>query len=273
MKSIGKTAIICALTSLSAHAGTMGPVVEAPRTVYLGVFGGGGASNKVNISQYGTAFFLESLDPAGPLAVDGFGRSNSRSVGMVGGQLGYQWAEVPGLFANWSLTPAFEVEGYYLGKSDFKSHLINFSNTRLDDHDFAATFPIKGGVFLINSVVNFDSTGWLHPYVGAGIGGAILSISDATAFQIAPPEIGVNHYNSNTRDSDSTFAAQVKVGSNFALSNHFSVFAEYRWLYLAPTSFTFGSTVYPGHAATSAWEAELGSQKYNMGAAGLRYTC
>jgi predicted porin len=73
-------------------------------------------------------------------------------------------------------------------------------------------------------------------------------------------------------DGDATFAGQVKVGASYSLNPHFSLFAEYRWLYVSDSSFTFGSTVAPLHAATSAWRVELGSHDYNMGAVGLRYT-
>lgn len=127
----------------------------------------------------------------------------------------------------------------------------------------------------INSIIevlNFNSNSWLRPYIGGGIGGAVLSISNAEALQVSPLEAGVNHYNTNTHDKDATFAGQIKVGSTFTVSQHVSIFAEYRWLYLAPSTYTFGSTVYPEHAATSAWRVDMGSQNYNMGTAGIRYT-
>ena len=101
----------------------------------------------------------------------------------------------------------------------------------------------------------------------------MVSISNADALQTSHLEAGINHYkaNDNDNDNDGTFAGQIKVGSTFAINQHFGVFAEYRWLYLAPASYTFGSTVYPTHVATNAWQVELGAQKYNMGAAGIRY--
>ncbi|MFC3909133.1 outer membrane protein [Legionella dresdenensis] len=268
--SLSLTGIFLALAGLSAHAGTMGPVAAAPGNIYAGVFGGGGASTKTDLSQYGTAFFPEAA--GGPLAVDAFGRTNSRSMGMVGGQIGYQWTDIVTAFTSWTLTPAFEAEGYYLGKSNFTGHEVNNNTTRLPEHDFAVTYPTSAGVFLINAVLNFNSDSWLRPYIGAGIGGAVFSINNANALQVSPLEVGVNHYNSNTSSKDSAFAGQIKVGSNFAVNPHVSIFAEYRWLYAAPTSYTFGSTSYPTHAATSAWRVDFGAQKYNMGSAGIRYT-
>lgn len=263
------TGIFFALTSLVAQAGTMGPVTT-PGTIYIGVFGGGGASTKTDISQYGTAFFTEAV--GGPLAINAFGKANSHSVGIVGGHVGFQWNDMSTAVANWHVTPAFEAEGYYLSKSNFTSNLINSDTMRLVEHNFATTYPMSAGVFLINSVLNFNSNSWLRPYIGGGIGGAVLSISNARALQISPLEIGINHYNSSRSDKDATFAGQIKLGSNFAVNQHVSVFAEYRWLYLAPSSYTMGSTVNPIHAATSAWKINLGSQNYNMGTAGIRYT-
>ena len=262
--------IYFALTGLDAQAGTMGPLTAAPGNIYVGVFGGGGASTTTDISQYGTALF--SQDAGGPLAVNALGRAESHSVGIVGGQIGFLWTDSSASFANWALIPAFEAEGYYLGKSNFTGHEINNATTRLPEHDFAVTYPMSAGVFLINSVLNFNSNSWFHPYIGAGIGGAVVSISNADSLQTSPMEAGINHYNSNNNDKDGTFAGQIKIGSTFAVNQHFGVFAEYRWLYLAPASYTFGSTVYPTHVATNAWQVELGAQKYNMGAAGIRYT-
>lgn len=267
--------ILLALSGAEIHAGSMGPVqVAATEKVYFGIFGGGGASNHVNINQYGTAFFSEAV--GGPLAVNAFGQTNSRSAGMVGGHIGYQWGDIflNSLNSQTSLSPAIELEGYYLGKSSFTGHEINNDTTRLPEHDFLVTYPISTGVFLANTVLNFNSASYAnwHPYIAGGIGAAVLSISHADALQTSPLEANVNHYNGNTNDRVAAFAAQTKVGLNFAFSEHLSVFAEYRGLYIANSSFTFGSTVYPTHAPTSSWNANLGSQFYNMGAGGIRFT-
>lgn len=265
--------VVCALTGVNAYAGTMGEIPCASKRVYAGVFGGAGASNKVNVSQLGTAYFTEAL--GGPLAVDAFGKTNSRTVGLVGGHVGYQWAEVLNpLSLSWGLAPAAELEGYYLSSSKFTSHDINNNTPRLEEHDFLVTYPMQTGVFLANAVLNFNMPQYdgLHPYVGVGIGAAITSIRNASSIQVAPAEVGVNHYNSHVNANAATFASQVKAGLDYSFYNNLSVFAEYRWLYLANTSYTFGSTVFPGHAATSSWMVNFGSQYYNMGDVGIRYS-
>jgi opacity protein-like surface antigen len=173
--------------------------------------------------------------------------------------------------SSWGLAPAIELEGFYLGKSSFTGHDINNNTTRLPEHDFLVNYPMTSGVFLANAILNLTpSQTRYHPYIAAGIGGAVLSIAHATATQTSPAEPGINHYNSNPNDTAATFAAQGKAGLSFDLTQHISLFAEYRGVYLANTSYSFGSTAYVGHPATSNWRVELGSQYYNTGVLGLR---
>jgi len=262
------------LVSSQGYTGTMGSTIPSPGKVYVGVFGGAGASNDVGIAQFGTAFFSEA--EGGPLAVNAFGTARSGTIGLVGGQIGYQWPAIPlNLFNSFSgITPAAELEGYYLGKNSFTGHELNNDTTRLPEHDILVTSPINTGVFLVNAVATFNlaSQPMFQPYIGAGIGAGVLSITNADSAQVAPAEADVNHYNSNTSSSDAAFAAQVKAGLNVYLSPNIELFGEYRWLYLSSTDYTFGSTVYPTHAPTSSWLVTFDSQNYNLGAVGLRYT-
>lgn len=274
INGIGSTVLGLALAvgSIDGFAGAMGAAVAPAGVVYIGVFGGGGASNEVSVNQYGTAFYTEAK--GGPLAVNAFGQTNSRSVGVVGGQVGYRWLEIVTNPFNISLglAPAVELEGYYLSKGSFFADDINNETTRLVEHDFDSTFPVSSGVFLVNAVLGLNPANFhrVHPYIGGGIGAALVSIANATAKQVAPPEPQINHFNSNPSDSQSAFAAQGKVGLSFDLSQNASVFVEYRGLFIASTTFQFGSTVYPGHPATSNWTVGLDSQFYNMGTIGLQ---
>lgn len=266
--------IIVTLISASGHAAAEPATLNAPGKIYVGAFGGGGSTNNFDVNQYGTAFYPDIL--GGPVAVNAFGSLDDSSW-LAGGHLGYQWAEISLKPYNLGLglSPAFEVEGYYLGKTSFTAHDVNNNTTRLPEHDFVVTYPTETGVFLTNAVLNFNSYCFLprfHPYVGLGIGGAVASISHSTALQIAPPEPGVNHFNSNASDTASTFAGQVKVGLNFELACNLSMFLEYRWLYLSSASYAFGSTVYPGHFATSNWQVKMDPREYNIGTLGIQYS-
>lgn len=238
--------------------------------VYVGIFGGGGSSNNFDIDQYGTAFYTEA--EGGPLAVNAFGQADDHSLSFGGAQLGYQAQPIvlsPG--SQWSLAPAVELEGYYTNKSSFTETLSN-NTDRLPEHDFSVTYPMRRTVFLTNIILTLNHPRIvIHPYIGVGVGGAIVQISNATSTQIAPPEPDINHYNANTSDEDTTFSGQIKVGLSYDIIKAITLFAEYRWLYLSSTDFTFGSTVYPGHPATSSWHVDMDPQKYNMGSAGIRF--
>ena len=123
--------VLLALSGAQIQAGTMGPIQAAPtEKVYFGVFGGGGSSNHVNLNQYGTAFFPEAV--GGPLAVNAFGHTNRRDVGIVGGHIGYQWGDVflNAFNSQTSFSPAVELEGFYIGKSSFTGHEISNDHRR-----------------------------------------------------------------------------------------------------------------------------------------------
>ncbi len=271
-KMAGKAVSGCllALSASIAYSGAMGPEsINSQDKIYVGVFGGGGAITSGDIRQSGTAFYFE--DVGGPLAVNAFGTGESSSMGMVGGHIGYAWLNNIGRY--FPVTPAAELEGYYIGGANIEGHEIGNDTTRLSEHDFFVNYPLETGVFLVNAVLNANNSvfGKFKPYVGVGIGSAVVSISNATATQTSPAEPGVNHYNSETSDKAVAFAAQPKVGVHFDLNPHTSVFAEYRFLYLSQTNYTFGSTVVPGHVATSPWLVSIKPQYYNMGTVGIDF--
>jgi len=255
------------------HNSTELATINHPGKIYISIFGGDASPNNVNSSQYGTAFFPEFA--GGPLAVNAFGQLQGQSAAFFGGQLGYQARDIPlnlNSCSKWLLGPAAELEGYAMRKSTFSGDMIN-NTTRIPEHDFVTSYPMNRTLFFANVVLNVKNTSWLiHPYIGFGIGDAIIRISGANAKQVLPAEAGINHYNSNTSDATSAFAGQIKLGLSFDINTHLSLFAEYRRLYIANTHFVFGSTVYPTHVETSSWQVNLDSQKYNLGNAGIRFS-
>lgn len=265
-------AALALLTGSLAQAGTMGPVAPEQGKLYVGAFGGGGSLDRGSLYQNGTAFFTEA--EGGPLAVDAFGRFNSNSVWVAGGHIGYLWpALMNSSGSSFTLSPAAELEGFYIGGNTLTGHDLNNNTTRLPEHDFLVTYPADTGVFLVNSILNINhaSLGRFHPYAGLGAGLAVISISGATSTQMAPPEAGLNHYNAGQDDTNVAFAAQPKVGVSVQFNPSVSLFAEYRFIYLSATGFTFGSTVYPNHAPTTSWNAKIGSQYYNLGTVGIQF--
>lgn len=270
------TSIACILliSSGAVYAGTMGVESVAPvGTIYVGAFGGGGGVTSGSYGQYGTAFYSEIA--GGPLAVNAKGESNNTSAWVVGGHVGYQWPArlLNHINPNWTFAPAAELEGYYLGGATLSGDDLNNGTTRLTEHNFHVKYPLSTGVFLVNAILNANHAdfGKFHPYVGVGAGAAVISVSGANSTQRTPAEPGVNHYNSDSNDTHTAFAAQPKIGVSFDLSPYTNVFVEYRFLYLSASDFTFGSTVYPAHVATSNWDVKIGSQYYNMGTIGLQY--
>lgn len=238
---------------------------------YVGAFGGGGYSSNGGMTQNGIAFFDPSV--GGALDVHARGHINNKSVWIAGVNAGYEfngWALCAG--GNpWCLTPAAEFEGYYLNNR-ISGDLDN-PTARLPEHLFHNSFKMNTGVLLANSVWSIKSPcTCLQPYVGVGVGAAIISLYDADSLQFGPPEFGVNHFNSGTSDNEWTFAAQAKAGLRFEIARNVKLFAEYRYLYLAPTNYRFGSTQYPTHAPTSKWGVRVDSMNYNMGVAGIEYT-
>lgn len=261
-----------ALTNLTfaSHAPIKSATATIPGKFYVGAFGGGGSSNNLDGSQFGTAFFSEAV--GGSLSVNAFGQLSNQKRSFFGAQLGYQAQEI---FLNsssqWTLAPAAELEGSFMNKSSFNGTFIN-NTVRLPEHDFVVSYPMRRTVFLANAVLYFNNSCFLlHPYIGFGLGNAIVKISGASAKQVTPLEEGINHYNTKTSDTSSTFAGQIKLGLSYTIKNCVSLFAEYRWLYLANTPFVFGSTVYPTHVETSSWQVKIDDQRYNLGNVGVRF--
>lgn len=237
---------------------------QLPPGLYAGVFGGGGHSGNNNSSQKGVAFF--DLDVGGPLWVSAAGTMGG-NAGIVGAHIGYGCLS---RFCNFFWTPAVELEGYYMRNTQ-KGQFFN-PTARLPEHDFVDKYPMDTGVLLANAIWTYNSCWGVDPYIGLGIGTAIISISGANSTQIRPIEAGVNHFNSGRSDTDWGFAGQVKAGFAINIDKHWRLFAEYRFLYIAATNYSFGATKYPFHAPTTPWTVRLGDLKYNIGAAGIDYS-
>ncbi|QFY41990.1 hypothetical protein F6R98_04545 [Candidatus Methylospira mobilis] len=242
------------------------------RGLYLGIFGGGGNSNNNNFTQSGTALYGDAK--GGPLVVNAQGAANSNSTGIGGLHIGYEWAGwmMGQEGARWGLLPSAEFEGYYLGTTQ-SGQLLN-PTPRVPEHTFSDNFPVNAGVLLTNALFSLRTPylDTIFPYVGAGVGAAIVSISGANSAQTNPAEPGINHFNSNPNASNWGFATQAKAGVRAEIVDHLSLFVEYRFLYISPTNYTFGTTVYPTHIATTPWNVNFGGMYYNMGAAGIEYS-
>lgn len=262
---VGLLASLPAMTAL-AEDGQGSQVPSMGRGFYLGAFGGGGVSSNGTILQNGTAFLS-----SGALSVSATGNGIDNSA-MVGGlHLGYEWQgwRLGQEGSGWGLLPAAELEGYYLGTTQ-RGRLDN-PTPRIPEHTFDTSFPLNMGVFLSNAVLTLHTPYKIHPYLGAGVGAAYVSVSGADSSQLNPAEPGINHFNSNPNASSWALAAQTKAGFRADIAEGWWLFTEYRLLYVGPTNYTFGNTVYPTHSQTTSWNVTFGSMYYNIAVAGVGF--
>tara|TARA_R110002124_G_scaffold6975_4_gene41361 strand:- start:407 stop:1441 length:1035 start_codon:yes stop_codon:yes gene_type:complete len=256
-------AMVAAAPAQTTTAYTEGHTVAPPslgRGAYVSLFGGVGQGGASNVNQSGTVFFPEIS--GGPLAVDAKGKTESERVKFAGAQLGYEWSYHSRL--GMDLMPAIEFEGLRIASADYHGTLEN-PTARLPEHTFDDTFSMNTNVFLANAVVGLRTPyKSITPYIGGGIGAALVSIDGATSTQINPAEAGINHFNGGSDSSAWTFAAQAKAGVRVAVSDGAYVFGEYRYLYVGAVDQAFGSTMYPAHAETTAWAVRFGDTSYNL---------
>ena len=238
------------------------------------------------------------------LLVDVDGTNQSKTATVFGGQIGYEWN------TGSAFKPAIEVEGVYLSanqrsnlvnlQDDGVTNIKVIQNgvpSRVTDritlnmvvnhvletplsaghHTFTDTSKMKVTLFTLNGVVTYDTGSKLKPYAGAGAGLALVNMRDAVSLQTGPganPELDagtpVNHFNSRDNAKDITLAVQAKAGVRYQVTKSLSLFAEYRFIRLSSTEYSFGSTVYPGHAPTDNWGVKNGSMNLHNGLVGVR---
>jgi opacity protein-like surface antigen len=256
--------LICIASCSVAQAQSGAPT---GRGVYLGVFGGGGSSQISGVTQMGTVFFTEV--EGGPLNVDAAGGSSTDGVGLFGMQIGHEWASgAPE--GGWGLMPAVEVEGMYLAGT--QSARLNNPTFRTPEHLFDDSLPMDNFAVLANGVLSFQTPlPNFHPYIGFGLGATNVKVNGASSLQLQPAEAGINHFNSNPNSSDLGISAQAKAGFRIQLTDHLFLFTEYRYLYVASTTQTFGSTQAPTHAVTSPWTVQLDDMNYHLGVGGIGF--
>ncbi|HVY07842.1 MAG TPA: outer membrane beta-barrel protein [Burkholderiales bacterium] len=247
---------------LAAPAFADGGGATAARGMYFGLLVGGGTHSGGDVTQRGTAYFVEAN--GGPLAVDATGKTDSSNVGLFGAQIGHEWSRG-------RMLAAVELEGLYLpGRTQHAKLQNNASPGRLDEQTFDDSFNTKSAVLLGNLVFSFPmQDSGLTPYVGAGFGLARVGVTGANSAQVNPTEPGINHFNSGTDSSAWTFATQVKAGARYALGDNAYLFGELRYLYVDAVEQNFGSTVYPTHAATSDWKVRFDGASYYLATIGI----
>lgn len=233
--------------------------------IYVGGFGGWIFPYSLSASQRGVSFLSEA--DGGPLCVVANGTMSGRTKGFGGLHIGYEWmnAITPGF----RLAPALEIEGSYFANPSKTAHFFNES-TRFDEHDFINTLPMRIGTLIANGVLEFNND-YVSPYIGFGVGLGFISIHGADSEQLSPPEPGINHFNSGTDAFNTVFATQAKAGLRYRFFKHYRLSAEYRFIYLTSSDFTFGTTRYSNHPETSTWTVALNGMRYNTFTMGIDF--
>lgn len=241
---------------------------KAEEGAYIGVFGGIGNSGSTSLQQQGTVF-LNPPNRFPVLPIDAKGPTNHNHEIPVGGiQLGYEWSEYV-MSEGWSLQPAAELEGIYIGRHTPLGVMPvtpAFLGTQY------VTIPMTTGLLMVNGVFTLETpiTKRLLPYVGGGIGAAFISIRGADSAN--PMEPGINHFNTSPSATDFAFAFQLRAGVKAEVVEKIFLFLEYRYLSISPTQYTFGETNYPGlHLPTTDWQVDLGRQEYHLMLVGIQY--
>lgn len=170
-------------------------------------------------------------------------------IGGVGGiKIGYTWD--PALNAGYvdeggvKLMPAIEAEAFYLGwDTDGNVNAAGGfpAGTR-------AKTTIDSAVFSVNGLMKFEIDRF-RPYIGMGIGFAYLDSSNGS---LSTPPTAF----SGAGDTDVVLAAQGIAGLEICLVDNWTIFGEYKFLYLNDPTFKYSNYTenynYIGHNIVSA---------------------
>lgn len=271
--------------------------------LYVGVVGGVGRTGGQSVEQLGVAHKLGNFNGGFPdfdLKVDVDGTVEHGKAGLFGLQTGFGWK------TSSALKPAVEIEGlYHVGSQHSElenpdtevlaniverpgqSYTTKYLRTYIDEHygpdehRFANSMDTRTSLGMINGVLSYDRGSRVKPYVGVGVGLAVIQMKNGVSYQTSPlngssafeidPVSGadVNHYNSQPDASDVALAMQVKTGVRGNLTSRVSAFVEYRLIHVDESTFTFGSTSYAGHSPTDHWSLTSGASNLHHAVVGL----
>jgi len=238
---------------------------ESEQGPYIGLFGGFGSASSTSLRQEGGFYLPAPL--TGRVNVDAKGMTGGENVALLGFQAGYEWKRLSLGQSKWELKPAVELEGVYIGKHSPLGDMP--IEPRILGTQYV-TVPMTVGVLLANVVFTFQTpySSRIFPYLGLGAGVARVSIQGADSAN--PSEPGINHFDSGPDASATAFAGQFKAGLKGEVAKNLLLFAEYRYLSISSTRYTFGETL-PPHLPTDPWQVSMGPQAYNLFVAGLQF--
>lgn len=217
--------------------------------LYFGIFGG---------AAFGMSNGVSALDSP-PLFSAG-GRATPGTAAVAGIQVGYNFRSIALDSAkSYWLQPAAQFEAFYLGQATESGSLTGgvVGTAVSSSNQFGSNLNM--GVFLVDGVAKFVTPIGLVPYIGGGIGGAYLA-SSGTSF-VGPSGADLLSTGSYAQGA---FAGQGLVGLQYNLSEHWSLFAEYKILYIKETQFSYLMT--SGNTMLIKYP-----ESYNIAIAGIRF--
>ena len=213
------------------------------------------------VAGYGGAQFdTQYGDNRQTLSAAGTNRATNADIhshwGGAGGiKAGYNFESFPILSTfNLRLQPAVEAEALYIGDS---SHATNVFVPGRNEQ-----FTSNSGDFFLNGILRFKNSSPVTPYLGVGAG--LQYITTHGTLNGGPPGLPPA---TGLDTSDLDFAAQGLFGLDVAVTNHISIFSEYKFIDAIGTDGK--STNAPG-GATYRFKPDQIQQ--NLITAGVKYT-
>ena len=108
---------------------------------------------------------------------------------------------------------------------------------------------------MINGFAEYDTGGRFRPYIGVGVGVAIIETDDI--FYATGGGVRIN-----LEDQDEVFAAQGVIGANYELNANFDLFADLRYLATAEAEF---NRIRPSDGVSTPHEGDFNAFSANLG--------
>jgi len=240
---------------------------------YVAAFGG------VNFAQdYGNTR-AEVSDPSfvSNASIDLRGTTHDNLGGVGGLKVGYNFESWDLGMGAFRIQPAIELEGFYQGCNLNSNYSTSLS---IGPDTISGNGYLRGnlstGAFFTNGIFRLKTGTIFTPYIGAGIGGEYLSLSNVKAggqysetVSGAPQlvtTVSSGNAGSNLQDEDDVvFAAQALAGFDIEIAKHWDIFTEYKYTVGFNPDFDFG-TVVPGTGISAKFDpSTISQQSVNAG--------
>jgi opacity protein-like surface antigen len=176
---------------------------------------------------------------------------NSQWGGAGGIKIGYNFQSTQAGFL--LLQPAVELEGLYVGMdASSSSNVFAPGNSE--------RFSTNSADMFINGILRFKNSSIVTPYIGLGVGGQYL-----TTHGEITPAVGGSVTGLDTSDFD--FAAQGLFGIDVAITDHISLFTEYKFIEAVGTDAKNANV-----GAGSTYRFKPDQIQQNLITAGVKYT-